>query len=429
MVKKMCALAAACLLLIAVPASGGVLERIGELEDSLGISGDSSESILARLTQIEELIGIGDSDSLSITERLSRAEKQLGIESGSSASDSAPAGTGNSGGSSSGSPSSGNTFPGKTDGTGGEYKTGRIYPRDVSELTEKGIGSIHSTTLKVIRKNISSMNPGFDSTEIAIDPVRIWLLVTDSGPVSEMYDICRISFLSDRAVSKKAFAAVCYENVTLDAANPDRIFADSLVQAGDDVTLSYSGRKLSLTGFPSLTEAKQVLILDTGDEWTYTYLVIEPSTHPVPAGSPGSGETAPAQSPAAGGREETIKIPCGVNVPVSEFEYPDNSTRRYTKSEYAVLFAGNPRERYYKSQIFIDEIFARYGYDFTEATKAPAKAILAKYGDSDWYRTAVSYCPTQNMSSLMFSFMNPTEIYNINLVNEWQQEVYVESYS
>ncbi len=148
---------------------------------------------------------------------------------------------------------------------------------------------------------------------------------------------------------------------------------------------------------------------------------------PVPAAEEEVPAVEDAPVPAA---EETsvLTIPCGIEVPASDFLFPDSSTREYTKEEFSRLFTGNARERYFKSQIFIDEIFVRYGYRFGSGKKAPGKAIASKYQDKDWYQTAIARCPSQNMDTLMFNYMNATELYNINLVNEWQFEVGIEPY-
>ena len=127
--------------------------------------------------------------------------------------------------------------------------------------------------------------------------------------------------------------------------------------------------------------------------------------------------------------ERTITIYNGTEVPYYAFDYPDNSSRKYTKAEFDDIFAGDAKDRYFKSQVFINEIFVRYGYDFSEVMRAPGESVYYKYIDQSWYRQAIRDCPSQNMDTLMNNYMNSTELYNISLVNEWQKEVYVEPYS
>ena len=74
-----------------------------------------------------------------------------------------------------------------------------------------------------------------------------------------------------------------------------------------------------------------------------------------------------------------IRLYCGIMVPRADFDYPDNSEREYSMSEFDALFSGNSKERYFKSQIFIDEIFVRYGYNFSARKRAPGKVIYDKY--------------------------------------------------
>ena len=116
-----------------------------------------------------------------------------------------------------------------------------------------------------------------------------------------------------------------------------------------------------------------------------------------------------------------ITIPCGIEVPASEFEYPDSSQRAYTQAEFTAYFTGEQRDKYYKSQIFIDEIFARYGYSFSETSQRPGKAIFDKYKDKEWYQKAMASCPSQSMDTLLFQVMTSTEYNNVMAVNSWQE--------
>ncbi len=118
---------------------------------------------------------------------------------------------------------------------------------------------------------------------------------------------------------------------------------------------------------------------------------------------------------------DDLKIYCGLSVPRSDFDYPDSSEREYGMREYDALFAGNSKERYFKSQIFIDEIFVRYGYDFRERKRAPGKVIYDKYIQADWYAEAIRACPTQDQLTLMNRYMSGVERRNIENVNIWQQ--------
>ena len=118
-----------------------------------------------------------------------------------------------------------------------------------------------------------------------------------------------------------------------------------------------------------------------------------------------------------------IRLYCGIMVPRADFDYPDNSEREYSMSEFDALFSGNSKERYFKSQIFIDEIFVRYGYNFSARKRAPGKVIYDKYVQADWYAEAIRHCPTQDQLTLMYSYMSSVERRNIENVNSWQQSV------
>lgn len=110
-------------------------------------------------------------------------------------------------------------------------------------------------------------------------------------------------------------------------------------------------------------------------------------------------------------------------MPVSEFVYPYSSQRSYSSSDFDAWFAGSSsQEMYYNSQIFINEIFVRYGYSFADAKKSPGQAIYAKYKDKDWYQRAIASSPSQSQDTLLFNgIMNSTEYDNIMKVNSWQE--------
>ena len=138
--------------------------------------------------------------------------------------------------------------------------------------------------------------------------------------------------------------------------------------------------------------------------------------------------TAASVSFTTGFADGDMKIYCGISVPRSDFDYPDNSEREYTMSEFDSLFAGNAKERYFKSQIFIDEIFVRYGYNFSARKKAPGKVIYDKYIQADWYPAAIKACPTQDQLTLMYSYMSSVELRNIENVNTWQQNAGIDPF-
>ena len=118
---------------------------------------------------------------------------------------------------------------------------------------------------------------------------------------------------------------------------------------------------------------------------------------------------------------KTISIINGIQAPESDFEFPESSIRLLTQDELNTFQASNEDEMHLRSQMAINEIFVRYGYQFTSSSTS-ARTARERFGDKDWYKKAQQYCPSQSSDTLLYNYMNSIEAQNIAMINQWQKD-------
>ena len=147
-----------------------------------------------------------------------------------------------------------------------------------------------------------------------------------------------------------------------------------------------------------------------------------PTPTPVPT-SPPVPTAAPTPTPAPRPSVETISCYNGVQAPADEFVFPYSSQRYLTQAELNTLIGnGDPDYMHMRSQLAINEIFARYGYTFVKDT-ATAQDARDHFEGRDWYVTLQGMCPTNNSGDLNNYYMNAYEQANIRVLNEWQMDM------
>lgn len=121
-------------------------------------------------------------------------------------------------------------------------------------------------------------------------------------------------------------------------------------------------------------------------------------------------------------RIEVIEVIDQIQAPISDFMFPYSSIYELTDEQLASMEDNDPDRMHSKSQMAINEIYARYGYTFALDDNPSNSAIEAKnyFESKDWYRNAQLKCPIQNQDALR-DMMNPVEQKNIELINNWQK--------
>ncbi len=125
---------------------------------------------------------------------------------------------------------------------------------------------------------------------------------------------------------------------------------------------------------------------------------------------------------AASASAERIAVIGGLQAPASDFIFPHSSTALLTEADLMKLQAETVEERHYRSQLAINEILARYGYVFSEAQGGAAKEAYDQFEGKDWYEQAKPCCPSTSANEMLYTYINDTELENVEIICEWQKE-------
>ncbi len=118
---------------------------------------------------------------------------------------------------------------------------------------------------------------------------------------------------------------------------------------------------------------------------------------------------------------EVIKVYGGIKAPAGDFIFPYSSQRFLTDQELSTLKLDDAQAMHDKSQMAINEIFARYGYTFGTTTKT-SSAAKERFEVLDWYIRVQKKCPSDSWWTLQSEYFNEYEVQNVQTLNEWQKQ-------
>ncbi len=156
------------------------------------------------------------------------------------------------------------------------------YLTDAADLSDAAIMLMHEKSEAVFQLNFGDPSDSFGVTnELASNqPVRLWLLTSDSGNI--LYDVYKASFRSYNSSTerydgpeKTVFLVAHYENVKVNPLDTSSFTFDTCMYDGDVISLGSDAVYDSVvTGYASLKAAKAALIdgADTGKNFTYRKL-------------------------------------------------------------------------------------------------------------------------------------------------------------
>lgn len=122
---------------------------------------------------------------------------------------------------------------------------------------------------------------------------------------------------------------------------------------------------------------------------------------------------------------EYISLPNGLEAPAEHFLFPYSSQSLLSMDQLNYAFGGmNDADQKYNSQLAIDEIFFRYGWqakDLDLSTRPEVAQMLEIFKNYGWYQQAIQYYPGDtDWETFKKYYMNDYEKKNINLIVEWQ---------
>lgn len=124
--------------------------------------------------------------------------------------------------------------------------------------------------------------------------------------------------------------------------------------------------------------------------------------------------------PETGGKE-VIEIYGGIEAPTEDFIFPYSSQTILTDEDLLTLESDDLEMMHDKSQLAINEMFARYGYTFGLTTKT-SSAAKERFEVLDWYKQVQAKCPSNSWWTLQTEYFNDIEVQNFQLLNEWQKQ-------
>ncbi len=128
-----------------------------------------------------------------------------------------------------------------------------------------------------------------------------------------------------------------------------------------------------------------------------------------------------ADTVSTAGDNETIPIINGILADASDFIFPYSSTQMLTDADLTKLEGASVEEEHYNSQLAINEILVRYGYAFDPEQGGSAKEAYDRFEGLAWYEAAKPYCPSASASEMLYTYINSTELANIDIICEWQK--------
>ena len=121
------------------------------------------------------------------------------------------------------------------------------------------------------------------------------------------------------------------------------------------------------------------------------------------------------------GNMATVSVINGIEASASDFIFPYSSSVLLTDEDLKKLEGVSVEEEHYKSQLAINEILARYGYVFNPDQGGSAKEAYDQFEGLLWYEEAKAYCPSASANEMLYTYINSTELENIEIICEWQK--------
>lgn len=118
--------------------------------------------------------------------------------------------------------------------------------------------------------------------------------------------------------------------------------------------------------------------------------------------------------------EASVTLPGGALAPEGDFVFPASGSEALRYEELDAAFGGlSGGEQLTRSQLAINEIYARYGYNFHPEKSDTARYAYDYFNSLDWY---VQISGGKSWSNTGEVPVNSTEADNIELLVRWQKD-------
>jgi len=130
--------------------------------------------------------------------------------------------------------------------------------------------------------------------------------------------------------------------------------------------------------------------------------------------------------------EAWVVIYGNINAPASDFLFPESRDEYLTPGRLnEVLASDNQMTRIRRSQMAINEMLARYGYEFKKQNSRTADDAREKFCEKDWYQHVKGIFPS-DIQKLYDLYFTEIERENFDALIEWQKmndaDYYIDDY-
>lgn len=123
----------------------------------------------------------------------------------------------------------------------------------------------------------------------------------------------------------------------------------------------------------------------------------------------------------ASATEEWVTIYRDIKAPATDFLFPESRDEYLSQERINEVLASNDQEtRIRRSQLAINEMLARYGYEFNKQNSKTADDAREKFSGKDWYQRIKGEYPS-DAKELYALYFTEIERVNYDALNEWQR--------
>lgn len=148
--------------------------------------------------------------------------------------------------------------------------------------------------------------------------------------------------------------------------------------------------------------------------------VTQPAVTPEPLDAATPAPVTTPQPVSDAGTTEMITLPGGGTAPATDFYFPYSSTQAITYDDLDAMFGALPAdEAYQASQLALNEIYARYGYNFHPEKSVSANIAYQYFHTLGWYDAIYADNTAASLDQVPVTDM---EQQNIETIAAWQTE-------
>lgn len=119
--------------------------------------------------------------------------------------------------------------------------------------------------------------------------------------------------------------------------------------------------------------------------------------------------------------DKSVIVYGNIKAPAEDFLLPESNSEYLSQERInKVLASENQVTQIRQSQLAINEMLARYGFEFTKSNSVTADEARKKFNGKDWYQQIKGTLPS-NVETLYNVYFSDIERTNFDALNAWQK--------